>query len=71
MSDSPLSNPMLIGPLALAVGGSVGVGGTAAVSSLGEELTHCEPLIKHALNHQRKELQIEQITIRVNALESE
>jgi hypothetical protein len=71
MSDSPLSNPMLIGPLALAVGGSVGIGGTAAVSSVGEELTHCEPLIKHALNHQRKELQIEQITIRVNALESE
>jgi hypothetical protein len=70
MSESPLSNPMLIGPLALAVGGSVGVGGTAAVSSLGEELTHCEPLIKHALNHQRKELQIEQITIRVNALEN-
>jgi hypothetical protein len=61
---------MIIGPLALAVGGSVGVGGTAAVSSLGEELTHCEPLIKHALNHQRKELQIEQITIRVNALEN-
>ena len=70
MSESPLSNPMIIGPLALAVGGSVGVGGTAAVSSVGEELTHCEPLIKHALNHQRKELQIEQITIRVNALEN-
>jgi len=34
-----------------------------------EELTNCQPLIEHALNHQRKELQIEQITIRVNALE--
>ncbi len=49
--------------------GRRGVGGTAAVSSLGEELTHCQPLIEHALNHQRKELQIEQINIRVKALE--
>ncbi len=69
MSDSPLNNPMIVGPLALAIGGSVGVGGTAAVSSVGEELTHCQPLIEHALNHQRKELQIEQIKIRVQALE--
>ena len=66
MSESPLTNPMLIGPLALAVG----AGGSTAYHGLGEELVSCQPLIEHALNHQRKELQIEQITIRVNALET-
>ncbi len=66
MTDSPLSNPLLVAPLALAAG----VGGSTAYHGIGEELTNCEPLIEHALNHQRKELQIEQINIRVNALEN-
>ncbi len=65
MTDSPLSNPLLVAPLALAAG----VGGSTAYHGIGEELTNCEPLIEHALNHQRKELQIEQIKIRVQALE--
>jgi len=65
MTDSPLTNPLLVAPLALAVG----AGGSTAYHGVGEELTNCQPLIEHALNHQRKEIQIEQITIRVNALE--
>ena len=65
MTDSPLTNPLLVAPLALAAG----VGGSTAYHGVGEELTNCQPLIEHALNHQRKEIQIEQITIRVNALE--
>ncbi len=65
MTDSPLSNPLLVAPLALAAG----VGGSTAYHGIGEELTNCEPLIEHALKHQRKELQIEQIKIRVQALE--
>ena len=66
MSESTLTSPMLVGPLALVAG----VGGSTAYHSLGEEIEACQPLIEHALNHQRKELQIEQITIRVNALET-
>ena len=66
MTDSPLTNPLLVAPLALAVG----AGGSTAYHGVGEELTNCQPLIEHALNHQRKEIQIEQIIIRVNALET-
>ena len=57
MSDSPLTNPLLVAPLALAAG----VGGTTAYHSVGEELISCQPLIEHALNHQRLELKIEDI----------
>jgi len=65
MTDSLLTNPMLVAPLALAAG----VGGSTAYHGVGEELTNCQPLIEHALNHQRLELKTEQIIIRFNELE--
>lgn len=51
MSDGIASSPLIYGPIAMALG----AGGGHYAAGLGEQLAECQPLIVHAVRHEKHE----------------